>query len=47
VRMHYVKVKVRVLRYPEGDLAVFHGPRLLARFTADGLPFVEEMKKAA
>jgi len=47
VRMHYVKVKVRVLRYPEGDLAVFHGPRLLARFTADGQPFGEEMKKAA
>jgi len=37
----------RVLRYPEGDLAVFHGPRLLARFTADGQPFGEEMKKAA
>jgi len=46
VRMHYVKVKVRVLRYPEGDLAVFHGPRLLARFAADGQPFGEEIKAA-
>jgi len=41
VRMHYVKVKVRVLRYADGDLAVFDGPRLLARFAADGQPFTE------
>jgi len=30
VRLHYVKVKVRVHRYPDGRLAVFHGPRKLA-----------------
>jgi len=42
-----VKVKVRVLRYPDGNLAVFHGPKLLARFGADGQPFEQEMKKAA
>jgi len=47
VRMHYVKVKVRVLRYPDGTLAVAHGPRLLARYAADGQPLVEELKKAA
>jgi len=35
-RMHYVKVKVRVLRYPDDTLAVMHGPRLLARYVADG-----------
>lgn len=35
-RMHYVKVKVRVHRYPDGTLAVFHGPRLLARYDARG-----------
>ena len=29
-RMHYVKVTVRVHRYPNGRLAVFHGPRKLA-----------------
>jgi len=45
VRMHYAKVKVRVLRYPDGDLAVFHGPRLLARFGTDGQPLVQEVKK--
>ncbi len=26
------KVKVRAHRYPDGALAVFHGPRLLARY---------------
>ena len=35
-RMHYVKVKVRVHRYPDGRLALFHGPRGLARFDAQG-----------
>ena len=34
VRYHYVKVKVRVHRYLEGRLAVFHGPRCLARYEA-------------
>jgi hypothetical protein len=35
-RFHYVKVTVRVHEYPEGTLAVFHGPRCLARYTAGG-----------
>jgi transposase len=35
-RFHYVKVTVRVHEYPEGTLAVFHGPRCLARYDADG-----------
>jgi transposase len=35
-RLHYVKVKIRVHRYPEGQLAVFHGPRCLARYDATG-----------
>lgn len=35
-RYHYVKVKVRVHRDPEGRLALFHGPRLLARYDASG-----------
>jgi transposase len=35
-RFHYVKVTVRVHAYPEGTLAVFHGPRCLARYHADG-----------
>ena len=35
-RFHYVKVMVRVHEYPDGTLAVFHGPRCLARYTAEG-----------
>jgi transposase len=35
-RFHYVKATVRVHEYPEGPLAVFHGPRCLARYHADG-----------
>jgi hypothetical protein len=44
-RLHYVKVKVRVYRYPDGQLAIFHGPRCLARFTAKG-DFIEPKIKA-
>ena len=36
VRHHYVKVKVRVHRYVDGTLALFHGPRRLARYDAKG-----------
>jgi hypothetical protein len=35
-RAHYVKARVRVHEYPDGALAVFHGPRLLARYDAEG-----------
>lgn len=35
-RFHYVKVTVRVHTYPDGAVAVFHGPRCLARYHADG-----------
>ena len=35
-RCHYVKAKVRVHRYPDGRLAVFHGPRRLADYNAEG-----------
>lgn len=35
-RFHYVKVSVRVHEYPDATLAVFHGPRCLARYHADG-----------
>lgn len=33
---HYIRSKVRVHEYPDGSLAVFHGPRKLADYTADG-----------
>jgi transposase len=36
VRAHYVKARVKVRRYPDRTLALFHGPRLLARYDAAG-----------
>jgi len=35
-RAHYVKANVKVRQYPDGTLAVFHGPRRLARYSAQG-----------
>ena len=37
-RYHYVRTKVRVHRYVDATLAVFHGPRKLADFDANGVP---------
>jgi transposase len=37
LRHHWVKAHVRVHEYPDGTLALFHGPRRLARYSADGL----------
>ena len=36
-RQHYVRAIVRVHEYPDGRLALFDGPRCLARFDADGV----------
>jgi transposase len=46
-RAHYVKTRVRVHRYVDGTLALFHGPRRLAVYDAQGQPIVEELKQAA
>jgi len=35
-RCHYVRVAVSVHRYPDGGLAIFHGPRKLASFDPKG-----------
>lgn len=35
-RHHFVKANVRVRQYPDGCLAVFHGPRRIARYDARG-----------
>jgi transposase len=40
-RAHYVKARVKVREYPDGTLAVFHGPRRLARYTAQGEEIVQ------
>src|SRR5215217_8669333 len=36
LRAHYVKARVKVREYPDGSLAVFHGPRCLCRYDAEG-----------
>ena len=46
-RHHYVKCKVRVHHYPDNDLAIFHGPRCLARFHDDGTDLVPTHTAAA
>lgn len=46
-RYHYVKVKVRVHRYPDGHLAVFHGPRKLAEYESDGSLLGRQHREAA
>jgi hypothetical protein len=35
-RCHYVKAKVKVHRYLDGTLGLFHGPRKLASYTPEG-----------
>lgn len=35
-RCHYVRVKVQIHRYLDGSLAIFHGPRRLADYNAQG-----------
>lgn len=46
-RSHYMKAKVRVHRYNDGSLAVFHGHRCLGRYDAKGRLKGEEGKVAA
>jgi len=45
-RAHYVKARVKVRHYPDGTIAVFHGPRRLARYDPGGRP-IEDIVKAA
>jgi transposase len=46
-RHHYVKAKVRVHRYVDGTLAIFHGPRKLADYDAAGGLTSVPLKQAA
>src|SRR6516162_7709962 len=41
LRPHFVKARVRVHEYPDGALAVFHGPRCIARYNARGAEISE------
>ena len=45
-RPHFVKARVRVHGYPDGSLAVFHGPRPLASYTARS-DSIDDTKPAA
>jgi transposase len=36
LRAHYVKARVKVREYPDSTLAIFHGPRCLCRYDAEG-----------
>src|SRR5258708_490855 len=38
LRHHWVKARVRVHQYPDGQLALFHGPARIARYDALGRP---------
>lgn len=46
-RCNYVKAKVKVHCYPDGSLAIFHGPRKLADYTPEGKPITTALKQAA
>jgi transposase len=48
MRHHYVRARVRVHRYVDATLAVFHGPRKLAGYDAQGTPIMpKEVLRAA
>jgi len=44
-RCHYVKATVRIHRYSDGSLAIFHGPKKLADYDAQGK--LKQARKAA
>lgn len=46
-RAHFVKATVRVHEYENGQLSIFHGPRQLALYAADGKLIGEQKKQAA
>jgi transposase len=47
LRPHYVKARVVLRQYPDGMLAVFHGPRRIARYTSQGEAIEPEPQKLA
>lgn len=46
-RCHYVKVRVKVHHYPDGSLALFHGPRRLISYDKRGKELSEHVHRAA
>jgi len=47
LRHHFVKAYVRVHHYPDNTLALFHGPRAIGHYDANGKNIEEEQRKAA
>jgi transposase len=47
LRAHYVRAMVRVRRYADGRHAIFHGPRCIGRYDADGCLEEDDAKQAA
>ena len=46
-RCHYVKAKVRLCRYDNGNIALFHGPRKLAEYDSKGAMLKKKKSTAA
>jgi transposase len=47
MRAHFVKANVKVRHYPDATLAIFHGPRCLARYTGAGDLMVPQQARMA
>lgn len=43
LRPHFVRSTVRVHEYPEGNIAIFHGPHRLADYDPDGTPIAHNI----
>jgi transposase len=46
LRRHYVQAKVKVHAYPDGTLAVLHGPRVIGRYTGEGVLVADDGQAA-
>lgn len=47
LRPHFARATVRVHEYPDGALALFHGPRPIARYNPDGSPVEQPTRRDA
>ena len=46
-RNHHVRARVKVYEYPNGQLAIFHGPRKLASYELHGTEIKDVKEQAA
>jgi transposase len=46
-RPHFVRAKVRVHEYPDGEIAIFHGPRCLVRWRPDQQEIADDAHRPA